>query len=175
MRPKMRITSATIRRAKTTILLIEHMRGGQPFNTDDIAHFLKMSCSGVRKYLKDMTEAGIVQSQYTGVPGTLTRTFWLIGDQAKIEAAVADLNNHTMTPEQIEAARLYAERRERIQNATLLPGTQVHRMRDDDVVPVRKVANARVRVQRDPLDEAFFGTGPARSVIIDQDMAEVQA
>lgn len=171
MKEKKRTTSATIAAAKRMIMLIEVMRGHRLSN-DELGGLLDMSPSGVRGYMRRLRQHGVLVTHQDPDNTYAAVLYALCDDNDKLDKLVQELKEHAVS--RTAAEGVTCQKEARIKVADLLPGSHVHITKDDDIIPHRRVVNTAVKVQRDPLDQAFFGTGPARSVI-DQDMAEVSA
>lgn len=147
MKPRTRNTIHTQRRIDNMRRLIAALSFNH-MEADDIGDFLQFSPSGVRKYIRDMREARIIDiaryidgtAKYLGRP-----LYKLTADRAVLDAFMAQLNSEFPAAPRGSTPKPIKEVEE---------GHRLHIMDHDTNYPVRI---SRVLAVRDDLVAALFG------------------
>lgn len=118
---------------------------------DELADVLKLSPSGARKYVGDLTAAGIIALAIPvdGAVSVVRRVYTLAVTPEKAQAYLASL----ATTAPVRAAR---ESKSVLSIAAREAGRRFHIMEDDAPFSIRV---DRAPAMRDPLVAAFFGAG----------------
>lgn len=118
---------------------------------DKLADVLKLSPSGARKYVGDLTAAGIIALAIPvdGAVSVVRRVYTLAVTPEKAQAYLASLA--TTAP-----ARAARESKSALNIAAREAGRRFHIMQDDAPFSIRV---SRAPAMRDPLVAAFFGAG----------------
>lgn len=140
-----------------TIQRMERLRNlvtellGRDLAADELADVLKLSPSGARKYIGDLTAAGVIAlaTPVGGVGSAAGRVYTLAVTPEQAQAYLASLT--TTAP--VRAAR---ESKSTLSIAAREAGRRFHIMHDDAPFSIRV---SRAPVARDWLVAAFFGAG----------------
>lgn len=134
-----RETIATRRCDLNTAALLEALTAG-PLAAGAVCDLLKMTPSGVRKYVRRLVEDGFVEIDGAGVKPT----FWLVAGPERVAAEVARLRAGPNPP----------PARPQVPRAPAQRGCFVHIMGDDIPFQPKRVRKAPAH---DALHAAFFG------------------
>jgi hypothetical protein len=162
-----RETKSTRRTAVNLHRIVEFVRDNPRCTQGDIAGMLCYSMSGARKYCYTLEKSGVLDVMTGPKNGNhYPMPQYSLSDDPELIAAFLE-NTKTLSLGRKPGNGLPAPRR-KIGEPQLMPGTHVHMSQDDDEIYMRRlVKNAKIEVKRDPMDQWFFGDGPARSLVLE--------
>lgn len=161
MRANQRVTTSTQAALQKEISVIEYLRDKKMTMVELCKKFC-MSSSGMRNHLHDISVEGLLLS--SPLPGTNhVLQFSLVPDQKRIDSVLNKMRRYLAEPKPVKPVVKRAKQKNprSLASKELLPGTHIHLAEDDAIIPLRKIGNAEVKVQRGELETYLFG--PARS------------
>lgn len=154
LRARVRTTAATIQRADLIRKIIARLRESD-MSFLEIQALTKFSPSGVRSYMKDLCNCGVVYVAHRIDATTRSigqAVYALVENEAKVDEFLAQIDNpaNVNTPKAPNKPPMHAD-----------PSRHFHIMKDD-ANPALRVKRARIPAP-DPLLAAFFGFAGAEA------------
>jgi hypothetical protein len=158
-KPKRRHTTSTNERVQRLVNLAERLIES-PMDQHEISAFLGFSPSGARTYTRQLVDAGVA---HAGARGNQNLQLIAIHDADYARRYIA----HLIDEQQAHPTRAAKKK------LPPPPPPGVHLLGDDvPFQPRRRQLNAPVA--RDPLVSALFGDGPARKVVYDDHLSDLE-
>lgn len=149
-----RYTRATARRLENVRILLERLKVTEELSFDEISVLLKLSPSGLRKYVKDLRQSGILILARIDCVGSLTpgtAYYRLCNNKEKIKSVLARISE-TLADVPIAEPVQTSQARAR---ALSTEGRQFHILRDDTEYQIRTPALKPPK--HDQLLSLFYG------------------